>query len=84
MMAAQFGMLLYGTAIAYVEHAIRFTAPVKPGDTLHVTWTVTSKEDKPKHNGGIVGFAGVCKNQHGTVVAEATAKLLVQNNPAAI
>jgi acyl dehydratase len=79
-MAAQFGMLLYGTAIAYLEHAIKFTAPVKPGDTLHVAWTVTAKEDKPKHGGGVVSFSGVCKNQDGTVVAEASAKLLVKNN----
>lgn len=73
-------MLLYGTAIAYMEHSIRFTAPVKPGDTLHVTWTVTAKDDKPKHDGGIVSFTGVCQNQDGTTVAEATAKLLVKNN----
>jgi hypothetical protein len=43
-MAAQFGMQLHGTAIAYMEHAIEFTAPVK-------------------------------------TVAEATARLLVKNNP---
>ena len=80
-MAAQFGMLFHGTAVAYMEHAIKFTAPVKPGDTLHVAWTVKAKDDKPKHNGGIVSFDGVCKNQDGTVVAEATAKLMVRNNP---
>lgn len=79
-MAAQFGMLFHGTAIAYMEHAIKFTAPVKPGDTLHVAWTVTAMDDKPRHDGGIVGFAGISKNQDGTVVAEATAKLLVRNN----
>lgn len=79
-MAAQMGMILYGTAIAYVEHSVRFTAPVKPGDTLTSTWTVTAKEDKPRHNGGNVLFSGICKNQDGVKVAEATAKLLVANN----
>lgn len=78
-MAAPFGMWFHGTAIAYVEHAIRFTAPVKPGDTLHVSWTVSAKDDKPKHGGGIVSFTGVCKNQDGVTVAEATAKLLIGN-----
>lgn len=80
-MAAQMGMLLYGTAIAYVEHTIRFTAPARAGDTLTSTWTVTAKEDKPKHGGGMVMFSGVCLNQEGTQVAAAEAKLLVKDNP---
>jgi acyl dehydratase len=79
-MAAQMGMILYGTAIAYVEHTIRFIAPVKPGDTLTSTWTVTARDDKPKHGGGMVSFSGICVNQDGTKVAEAEAKLLVRNN----
>lgn len=79
-MAAQMGMILYGTAIAYVEHTIRFTAPVRAGDTLTSTWTVTAKDDKPKHGGGMVTFAGVCVNQDGVKVAEADARLLVKNN----
>jgi acyl dehydratase len=78
-MAAQMGMLLHGTAIAYVEHCIRFKSPVRAGDTLTTTWTVTAKDDKPKHDGGMVSFAGVCVNQEGTRVAEAEAKLLVKN-----
>lgn len=80
-MAAPMGMILYGTAIAYVEHNIKFTAPVRAGDTLTVAWTVTAMDDKPKLKGGMVAFAGTCKNQDGTTVAEATAKLLVENNP---
>lgn len=79
-MAAQMGMILYGTAIAYVEHTVRFTAPVRAGDTLTSTWTVTAKDDKPKHGGGMVSFAGTCVNQDGAKVAEAEAKLLVKNN----
>ncbi|MBI5785377.1 MAG: MaoC family dehydratase N-terminal domain-containing protein [Rhodocyclales bacterium] len=79
-MAAQMGMITHGTAIAYLEHAIRFKEPVRAGDTLTTTWTVTAKSDKPKHDGGIVSFAGVCVNQAGTKVAEAEAKLMVKNN----
>jgi acyl dehydratase len=78
-MAAQMGMLLHGTAIAYVEHCIRFKSPVRAGDTLTTTWTVTARDDKPKHDGGMVSFAGVCVNQEGATVAEAEAKLLVKN-----
>jgi 3-hydroxybutyryl-CoA dehydratase len=79
-MAASMGMILYGTAIAYLEHTIRFKEPVRAGDTLTTTWTVTARDDKPKHNGGIVSFSGICVNQGGTKVAEAEAKLMVKNN----
>ena len=79
-MAAQMGMIFHGTAIAYVEHHIRFTAPVRAGDTLSVSWTISTLEPKPKHAGGMVGLSGTAKNQEGIVVAEAEAKLLVRNN----
>ncbi len=80
-MAAQLGMLFHGTAIAYVEHTSRFTAPVRAGDTLAMVWTVVSLDDKPRHHGGMVGLTGVCTNQDGVRVAEAEAKMLVANNP---
>ena len=79
-MAAQLGMIFHGTAIAYMEHNIRFTAPVRAGDTLSTTWTVTAVEAKPKHQGGIVSLAGACRNQDGITVAEAEAKMLVRDN----
>jgi len=78
-MAAEMGMITHGTAVAYLEHNIRFKEPVRAGDTLTTTWTVTARDDKPKHNGGIVSFSGICVNQDGTKVAEAEAKLLVKN-----
>ena len=64
--------------VAYILSRLQFEV-ILDGDTLHVTWTVTAKDDKPKHAGGIVSFTGVCKIQDGTTVAEATAKLLVKN-----
>ena len=48
------------------------------GDTLTTTWTVTGRNDKPRHGGGIVVLAGVCRNQDGVVVADADAKMLVR------
>ncbi|MGL1834281.1 MaoC family dehydratase [Rhodocyclaceae bacterium SMB388] len=80
-MAAQLGMVFHGTAIAYVEHTSRFTAPVRAGDTLCIEWTVTKLEDKPRHDGGMVSLTGVCTNQDGVKVAEAEAKMLIANNP---
>ncbi len=76
-MAAALGMLFHGSAIAYLEHGCRFTAPVHAGDTLTAFWTLTGKEPKPRHGGGVVRFEGSCRNQHGVTVAEATASLLV-------
>ena len=78
-MAAQIGVIFHGTAIAYLEHACRFTAPVRPGDTLRVEWTVREKSGKPKVAGGIVKFTGRCTNQHGVEVANADASVLVKN-----
>jgi acyl dehydratase len=79
LMGAAVGMYFHGTAVAYLEHAARFVAPARPGDTLTTTWTVVAREDKPKHGGGVVTLAGVCRNQDGVVVAEADAKMLVQS-----
>ena len=63
LMGAPVGMYFHGTAIAYLEHAARFKAPVRAGDTLTTTWTVAAKHAKPRHGGGVVVLAGVCRNQ---------------------
>ena len=73
------GMYFAGTAIAYMEHACRFKAPVRPGDTLATTWTVLQKLDKPRHAGGIVVMKCESKNQHGDIAVEADGKILVAN-----
>jgi 3-hydroxybutyryl-CoA dehydratase len=77
------GMHFAGTAIAYLEHACRFKAPVRPGDTLTTEWTVLEKLDKPKHNGGICVLHGTARNQDGEVAVEADGKILVSSRPAA-
>jgi len=81
LVAAPVGMYFSGTALAYLEHACRFKAPVRPGDTLTSDWTVTGKLDKPKHKGGIAVLRCVCSNQKGEVVLEADGKILVANRP---
>jgi acyl dehydratase len=79
LVSAPVGMFFHTTAIAYVEQCCHFKAPVRPGDTLTTTWTITDKKDKPKHDGGLVILKGECRNQEGTVVAEAEGKILVKN-----
>jgi acyl dehydratase len=82
LVAAPVGMYFSGTALAYLEHACRFKAPVRPGDTLTSDWTVAEKLDKPKHKGGIAVLRCVCTNQKGEVVLEADGKILVASRPA--
>ena len=77
LISAPAGMYFHGTAIAYLEHNCRFKAPVRPGDTLRTTWTITQRLEKPKHGGGILALRARCENQHGDVVAEADGKMLV-------
>lgn len=79
LISAPAGMYFHGTAIAYLEHNCRFKLPVRPGDTLKTTWTVTERLDKPKHGGGIVVMRARCENQRGELVAEADGKMLVGN-----
>jgi len=76
-MGAAVGMYFHGTAIAYLEHRARFLAPVRAGDTLTTTWTITDLIDKPKRDGGIVVLTGAAMNQAAVTVAEAEARILV-------
>lgn len=78
-MAALLGMVFHSTAIAYVEHSIRFTHPVRIGDTLTVKWSVAALDEKPKVGGGLVTLRGTCVTQDGDEVADAQAKMLVHN-----
>lgn len=80
-MGAPVGMHFHGTAMAYLEHAARFKAPVRAGDTLTTTWTVTEKHDKPQQHAGVVVVTGECHNQHGELVAEGEGKMLVHLRP---
>ena len=75
-MGAPLGMYFHGTAIAFLEHNVRFTAPVRAGDTLTTTWTIVEKIDKPRHAGGVVVLDGECRNQASVVVAIAQSKML--------
>src|SRR5262245_7731877 len=75
------GMYFSGTAIAYLEHACRFKAPVRPGDTLATEWSIVDKLDKPKHKGGICVLRCVATNQHGEAAVEADGKILISSRP---
>jgi 3-hydroxybutyryl-CoA dehydratase len=79
--AVTLGMSLKGAAIGYLEQREYFKAPVRAGDTVTVTWTVTEKVDKQRFHGGIVTFEGECVNQTGEVVLVCLGKAIITNRP---
>jgi acyl dehydratase len=83
LMGGPIGMIFHGTAIAYLEHATRFLAPVRIGDTIATTWTVTGIVPKPAHGCGIVSLAARAVNQDGVAVAEGNGKVMVASRVAA-
>lgn len=78
LMGGPIGMIFHGTAIAYLEHATRFIAPVHVGDTLTTAWTVTELVAKPAHAAGIVALTASAHNQDGLLVAEGSGKVMVR------
>lgn len=82
LIAAPVGNYFSGTALAYLEYACRFKAPIRSGDTIASEWTVVERIDKPKHNGGILAMRCEGRNQKDELAVEAQAKLLVARRPA--
>jgi 3-hydroxybutyryl-CoA dehydratase len=79
--AVTLGMNLKGAAIGYLEQREYFKAPVRAGDTVTVTWTVTDRADKERFHGGVVTFSGRCTNQDDVVVLECLGVAIVTNRP---
>lgn len=64
------GMILPGPGTVYLHQGLDFTAPVKIGDTITATVTVTEVLNPVK---GIYKLHTVCTNQHGETVADGEA-----------
>lgn len=60
----------------YGMDKVRFTAPTKIGDTIHVELEVMDKQDKGKY-GGVVSFRESVKNQKEENVALSVIKFLI-------
>jgi acyl dehydratase len=71
------GMLVAGTAIAFIGMNVRFLSPVKVGDTIYAEATVKDKIRKDKYEGGIVTFNFEIKNQREEKVVEGEFSLLI-------
>ncbi len=83
LIGAELGMVYAGTAIGYLEHNARFLAPVRIGDELTITWTVTELLPKAHHGGGVVVAEAVAVNQDGVTVCTASGRMLVSDSPVA-
>lgn len=79
LMMATVGDAVTGTGIGELGLNFEFRHPTHIGDTLSWEWTVTEREDRPKHNGGLVTFKGRCENQDGTLIVNARTLVLVAN-----
>lgn len=68
-MANQTGWM-EGTTVALLEQNIKYKAPVRFGDTVHLRLEVTEKRETSKPDRGIVKLAAQMLNQRNEVVVE--------------
>ncbi len=71
-----------GTTLALLGlDRVRFTAPVKFGDTVHTEMTVTACRESSKPDRGVVTFAVVVKNQRDEAVCTYETSVLMRRRP---
>ena len=70
--------ILDDTIIAFLGLEWRFTAPVKIGDTLHMTQTVREKRETKKPDRGIIVLDAKLVNQRGETVQEGSRTLMIK------
>ncbi|CAN5776725.1 MaoC family dehydratase [soil metagenome] len=73
LISAALGNQLPGPGAIYLGQTLRFTAPVRIGDTVTATVTVTSVDPEKRR----VRLETVCTTQDGTVVVKGEAEVLV-------
>jgi len=76
-------MQLDGGVIGQSVDVIRWPRPVLPGDRLRVTMEVVDKHESPhRPDRGIIKLRSRTLNQHGKIVQDMTASLLIARRPA--
>ncbi len=71
------------TLIAFLGFEdLRFTKPVKPGDTIHARVKVLEKSETSKHDRGVMKRQLRVINQRGEVVQEGRQAFLLKRRPA--
>lgn len=77
LLSGHMGMLVAGTAIAFLEMHTKFLKSVRVGDTIYGEAEVIDKKPVEKYNGGVVTIRSLIKNQNNEIVVESESKLLV-------
>lgn len=72
------GMELPGTGAVYLGQTYRFTAPVRPGDTVHAKAEVIELDPARRR----VRLKTTCHNQRGEQVLEGEALMMIDEVPA--
>ena len=71
--------IFYDTAMGLLGFdKVRFTAPVKPGDTIKVELEVVDKKETSKSDRGLIIWRWICRNQSDEVVVEMESANLVR------
>jgi len=71
-----------GTTLALLGlDRVRFTAPVKFGDTVHTEMTVTACRETSRPDRGVVILSAVVKNQRGDTVCGYEESVLMRRRP---
>ncbi|MBI4635305.1 MAG: MaoC family dehydratase N-terminal domain-containing protein [Candidatus Rokubacteria bacterium] len=72
-----------GTTLALLGmDGLRFTGPVRPGDTIHTELVVRETRESSKPDRGVVRFAVLVKNQKGETVMQCEQSVLVRRRTA--
>jgi 3-hydroxybutyryl-CoA dehydratase len=75
LISAALASRLPGPGSIYLGQTLKFTAPVRIGDTVLVTVTIVELLPKKR-----VRLSTVCRNQAGTIVCEGEATLLIDEH----
>lgn len=75
-LANQLG-IFEGTTVALLEILLRWTAPVKPGDTVHAVLEIAGKEETRRPDRGIVTVNVSVRNQDDLQVVASTWKVML-------
>ena len=68
-----------GTTIAFLECTVKYPAPLKIGDTVHVAVTPTEARHSSKPGKGILKQSLRLVNQEGTVIMESEQTLMMKS-----
>ena len=67
------------TVVALVGfNNVRFTGPLRAGDTIRVEMEITDKRETKSPDRGIIVHKEICRNQRGEIIAEAEVTHLVR------